>query len=173
MAIQTVATDQFITVNGLRLHYLDWGNERATPVVLLHGLRGFAHTWDPVARPLADRFHLLALDQRGRGESEWAPEAEYNTDAYVSDIEGFVDQLGLRQFVLVGHSMGGANTLAYTSKHPDRVKAAVIEDVGPGSLDSPGSARIAREMEATPVRFSSWAEAEAFCRKERPGARTM
>src|SRR5437867_4054634 len=104
MATQTAATDQFIQANGLRLHYLDYGNPGATPLVMLHGLRGFAHTWDPVALPLAGRFHGIALDQRGRGQSEWAPDVQYNTAAYVSDLEELVSQLGFSRFVLMGHS---------------------------------------------------------------------
>jgi len=168
MAAQTTVTDRFVSVNGLRIHYLDWGNPGAQPVIMLHGLRSYAHVWDGVARPLADSYHLLALDQRGRGDSDWDPEASYTTETYVSDLEQFVEHLGLDRFILIGHSMGGANTIIYTARHPDRVIAAVIEDMGPGSTSSPGSARITREIEETPHRFASWSEAEAFWRHQRP-----
>ena len=89
------------------------------------------------------------------------PAASYTTETYVSDLERLVDDLGLDRFTLVGHSMGGANTLVYTARHPERVSAAVIEDMGPGSTASPGSARITSEIEATPRRFASWSDAEA------------
>jgi pimeloyl-ACP methyl ester carboxylesterase len=170
MAIQTSATDRFAQVNGLRLHYVEWSESGAPAVVMLHGLRGSARTWDLVAQPLSAGFRLLALDQRGRGESDWAKDGDYSRDAYVADIEQFVEQLGIDRFVLAGHSMGGANTILYTAKHPERVQAAVIEDMGPATdPPSPGGARIGREMDATPSSFSSWKEAESFVRGLRPG----
>ncbi|MBI4200805.1 MAG: alpha/beta hydrolase [Chloroflexi bacterium] len=164
-------TDKFIKVNGLRLHYLDWGNDAATPVIMLHGLRGNAREWGPVARRFADKYHMMAFDQRGRGDSDWSPTAEYHTAAYVSDLEQIVEQLGLRSIILIGHSMGGGNALVYASQHPDRVRAAVLIDMGPrlpGAEPPPGSARIAREMETAPQEFASWEEAVACCRQERP-----
>src|SRR5580704_14628417 len=77
MATQTVGTDRYVKVNGLRLHYLEWGAAGAPPIVMLHGLRGSAHTWDLVAEPISDRYHVFALDQRGRGDSDWAPGGQY------------------------------------------------------------------------------------------------
>ena len=168
MAVPATVIDKFATLNGLRIHFLDWENLGAPAIVMLHGLRSYAHVWDGVAQPLAPDYSILALDQRGRGDSDRDPAAGYNTEAYVSDLEQFVDSLGLDRFILIGHSMGGANTIAYTARHPERVIAAVIEDMGPGSTSSAGSARISRELEETPRRFNSWAEAEAFWRKQRP-----
>jgi pimeloyl-ACP methyl ester carboxylesterase len=168
MAAPATITDKFVSVNGLRLHYLDWENPGAPVIVMLHGLRSYAHVWDEVARPLASAYRLLALDQRGRGDSDWDPATSYNTETYVSDVEQFVDSLDLDRFILIGHSMGGVNTIVYTARHPERVLAAVIEDMGPGSTSSAGSARISREIDGTPRRFNSWSEAEAFWRKQRP-----
>jgi len=169
MATHATATDKFVTVNGLRIHYLDWGNSGAQAMVLLHGLRSFAHDWDGVSREFSDRYHVLALDQRGRGDSDWDPEGNYFTEAYVSDLEQFIEQLKLDKFVLVGHSMGGANTMVYAFRHPEKVVAAVVEDMGPRpSTPSAGMMRIARELEGTPQEFASWAEAEAFWLKQRP-----
>jgi len=166
-----VPADGFMTVNGLRLHYLDWGNGGALAVVMLHGLRGYAHTWDPVAEPLCRSFRVLALDQRGRGDSDWSASADYRIEQYVSDLESFVDQLELPRFVLVGHSMGGANAIVYAARHPDRVVAAVIEDMGPGaSTASEGSGRIKAELRNVPEAFASWGEAEAYWRNQRPMA---
>jgi esterase len=170
MAIETTAADRFEEVNGLRLHYVEWGESGAPTVILLHGLRGSARTWDLIAQPLAGDFHLLALDQRGRGGSEWAADGDYTRDAYVADIEQFAERLRLDRFILVGHSMGGANTILYTAKHPERVRAAVIEDMGPATNPpAPGGARIGRELDATPATFASWEEAESFIRTLRPG----
>src|SRR5205085_9875036 len=142
MAAGATVSDKFATVNGLRLHYLEWENPAAPTIVMLHGLRSYAPVWGPVARPLADGYHILAIDQRGRGDSAWSPDAAYNTEAYVSDLEQLVDQLRLDRFILTGHSMGGANTIVYTARHPEQVIAAVIEDMGPGSTSSSGSERI-------------------------------
>ena len=163
--------DRFLTVNGLRLHYLDWGNEGALAVVMLHGLRGYAHTWDPVAEALRRSFRILALDQRGRGESDWGSWVDYRTEQYVSDLESFVDQLELARFMLIGHSMGGANSIVYSARHPDRVVAAVIVDMGPGaSIGSQGSGRIKAELSSAPESFASWADADAYWRRQRPTA---
>jgi pimeloyl-ACP methyl ester carboxylesterase len=168
MATQTVV-DRFATVNGLRLHYLDWGEETAPPIIALHGLRSFGHNWDAVAREFADRYRVIALDQRGRGESDWHPDAAYYTDAYVSDLEELVGQLGLERFILMGHSMGGSNTIVYASRHPDQVRAAIVEDMGPaGATPAAAGARIGAELGRTPDHFASWAEARAFLRAERP-----
>jgi len=79
-----------------------------------------------------------------------------------------VHELRLERFILVGHSMGGANAIVYAARHPDQIIAAVIEDMGPGSTTSPGSERISREIEATPKRFASWSKAETFWRDQRP-----
>src|SRR5438445_4832107 len=129
MAAPTTVSDKFVTVNGLRIHYLEWDNPGAPILIMLHGLRSYAHVWDGVARPLADGYHILALDQRGRGDSDWSPDASYSTEAYVSDLEQLVQSLGLNRFILIGHSMGGANTIVFTARHPDQVIAAVIEDM--------------------------------------------
>lgn len=169
MAIHATVTDRFIKVNGLRIHYADWGNDRAQPMIMLHGLRSFARVWDGVAHALCDRYHILALDQRGRGDSDWAPDGNYFTEAYVSDLEQFVGQLRLDRCILVGHSMGGANTIVYAARHPEKVAAAVIEDMGPRAANpSQGMMRIGQELDETPKEFRSWAEAEAFWRNQRP-----
>ncbi len=168
MATQAKVTDGVATVNGLRIHYLDWSDQKAMPVVLLHGLRSFAHDWDGVSREFSDRYRVIAVDQRGRGDSDWDPELRYHTQSYVSDLEQLVDQLGLDRFVLIGHSMGGANTMVYASQHPDRVAAAVVEDMGPRAAQPTGGNRIAQEIKNTPMEFASWAEAEAMWREQRP-----
>lgn len=156
-------------INGLALHHLEWGAPDAPPIVLLHGLRSYAATWEPIAQRLADRWRLIALDQRGRGDSDWDPAANYFTEAYVDDLAQWVDALGLDRFVLVGHSMGGTNAFVYTHRHPRRVAALVIEDIGPGSsAGGAGAERIRRELQNTPQRFDSWDAARAWWRTQRP-----
>lgn len=122
-----------VTINGLRLHYVDYGapSEGAPTMVMLHGLTSAWGAWRHVAEHFAPRYRVIALDQRGHGESEWAPADAYDTDSYLSDLEQFVDGLGLERFVLVGHSMGGHHTIAYTARHPERVIAAIANDIPP------------------------------------------
>lgn len=126
----------------MRLHYLDWGTRGRRPIVFLHGAVLNAHTWDVVCLMLRLQHHCYALDQRGHGESSWAEDADYSGDAHRGDIEAFVDHLGLDQFILVGHSMGGFNAFNYAFHHSDRLAALVMVDAGPSMLVK-GAPRIA------------------------------
>lgn len=165
----THAREGWIHSEGLRLRYVEWGAANAPAIVALHGLRSFAYTWEPVALPLADRFRIIALDQRGRGESDWDPQRRYYAEHYVRDLEALVDHLDLARFVLVGHSMGGSNAFVYAGAHPDRLAGLVIEDMGPGaSAGGAGAERIRRELLATPAQFADWGAAAAFWRSQRP-----
>lgn len=174
MSIRSVPFKEgFLKASGLRLRYLDWGNAATLPIVMLHGLRGYASTWESVAGELSGRFRPVAIDQRGRGGSDWGAWEDYRVEQYVSDLESVVDQLGLGRFVLLGHSLGGANSIVYAARHPDRVAGLIIEDMGPGaSVASAGSSRIKAELGNTPSSFGSWPEAEAYWRKQRPTAST-
>ena len=156
-------------VNGLKLAYREWGPSSATPIVLLHGLRGFSGTWRTFAASLSAEYRLIALDQRGRGDSDWDPACNYYTDAYLADLESIVERLRLDRFVLLGHSMGGTTSYVYADRHPARLIALVIEDIAPGSsVEGPGARRIVGELESLPTGFSSWAEARQYWRALRP-----
>ncbi|MFQ5987880.1 MAG: alpha/beta fold hydrolase, partial [Dehalococcoidia bacterium] len=78
--------DKYLLVNGLRLHYLDWGSEGGQAMLLLHGFTTLAHAWDFFAPTFQDRYHVLALDQRGHGESQWSKNATYTTEEHLVDI---------------------------------------------------------------------------------------
>jgi pimeloyl-ACP methyl ester carboxylesterase len=165
----THAREGWITSEGLRLRYVEWGAIDAPALVALHGLRAFAYTWEPMALPLADRFRIIALDQRGRGQSDWDPQRRYFTEHYVRDLEALIDHLGLARFVLLGHSMGGATAFVYAAAHADRLAGLAIEDMGPGaSAGGAGAERIRRELLATPQRFAGWSAASDFWRSQRP-----
>jgi len=167
--MNTHAREHRIHSEGLTLRCVEWGDAAAPAIVALHGLRAFAYTWEPVALPLADRFRVIALDMRGRGHSDWDPERRYHTEHYVRDLQALVDTLALKRFVLLGHSMGGATAFVYAHRQPERLAGLVIEDMGPGaSGSSAGAERIRRELKATPEHFSSWDEATAFWRSQRP-----
>ncbi len=154
MTTQIQPLDKTVSANGINLHYLDWGNGSAPPVLLVHGLRGHAHSWDDVSVALCQDYHVLALDQRGRGDSDWAPDGNYSGAAYVNDLVGFCEFLKLDSFILVGHSMGGRNSIAFASKHSDQLKKLIIVDIGP-TVDPAGGARITAEMQQVPEEFDS------------------
>ncbi len=160
---------QVSTRDGLSLRVLEWGPPTAPPVVMLHGIRGYARTFASLATALLPRHRTIAYDQRGRGGSDWDPARQYYNDTYVRDIEDVVDHLGLGSFDLLGHSMGGIAAYVYAATHPDRVRRLVIEDAGPGAAqDSAGSVRIRQELLSAPRSFESWDAAVAFMRKLRP-----
>jgi pimeloyl-ACP methyl ester carboxylesterase len=161
---------QMIRINGLQLLCRHWGDPSAPAVVLLHGLRGFSGTWRALAASLASDYHLIATDQRGRGESDWDASHNYYTDAYLADLEGVVDQLALTRFALLGHSMGGTTSYVYASRHPERLAALIIEDIAPGSsIRGRGAERIVAEMATLPEGFATWEEARRYWRAQRPG----
>ncbi|MDA0364801.1 MAG: alpha/beta hydrolase [Chloroflexi bacterium] len=129
MTTAIAPTSHSVRANGLNLHYLEWGRPDATPLVLLHGLGSSAGEWQRVAAHFADRYRVIAFDQRGHGESERAD--EYSTGSMEADLAAAVDALELDRFVLCGASMGGATTLAYTARHPERVRCALVNDAPP------------------------------------------
>ena len=163
------ATSRYATINSLRLHYVEWGDMQATPMVCLHGLRAYGHWFDELAAAVSDRYRVLALDQRGRGETDWAADGDYTREAYVSDVEAFVETLQLDRFILIGHSMGGLNAIHYAARHPERVLALGILDIGP-EIDPAGMQRIRAELGETPAGFDSWQAAKAFLQMRHPKA---
>src|SRR5258708_26735478 len=100
-------TDKFINVNGLRIHYLDWGSPEKPPFVMLHGIGRVAHSFDHIAPRFTAKYHVIAMDMRGHGDSSWSPEGAYLVEDYVKDLEGLADQLNLRVRTLLGNPTGG------------------------------------------------------------------
>jgi len=124
-----------IVLRQQRFHFLDWGPLDAPPIVLLHGGHQSCHSWDLVSLHLARGFRVLALDQRGHGDSEWARDAEYSNHVMSLDAEAFIESLGLAKPILVGHSMGGLNSMLLTRRDPSRLRALVLVDIGPEVSD--------------------------------------
>ena len=115
----------------LRLHYVDWGNEGAPPLVLVHGGRDHCRNWDWVAARLRDRYHVIAPDLRGHGDSEWAVGSSYALSEYVYDLAQLIHQTGVAPVPIIGHSLGGMIALRYAGIYPDNVKRLVaIEGLG-------------------------------------------
>jgi len=123
--------DRFVTVSGMRIHYLDWGSPEKPPLIMLHGIGRVAHTFDHIAPHFASKYHVMAIDMRGHGDSGWDPMGSYLVEDYVKDIEGLADQLRLRNIVIWGNSTGGRVAQVFAGLHPDVVAAVISEDVGP------------------------------------------
>lgn len=130
-----------IVIHKMRFHYLDWGIKGHHPIIFLHGGGLNAHTWDLVCLMLRHDYHCLALDQRGHGDSEWEPTADYSFESQIKDVEGFVEKLGLVRPLVVGHSMGGFAAMGYAMRHAKTMAGLVLCDVGP-ELDMAGGKRI-------------------------------
>ena len=123
-----------VQVNNMNFSYLEWGNPSNPVMVLLHGFAQQSHSWDFVALSFADRYRIIALDQRGHGDSDWASDGDYTPETQQKDIEAVVDKLGLEEFVLMGLSMGGRNSFTYAASNPNKVKALIIVDAGPENV---------------------------------------
>lgn len=128
----------------LELHLLEWSQE-GVPLVLLHGHGNEAHLWDDFAPCVAPHYRVLAVDQRGHGDSDWDPEGRYDADAMTDDLECLTASLGIERFVLVGFSMGGRVSMTFAGRHPDRLAGLVLVDIGP-ELDMRGVLRIQGEI---------------------------
>ncbi len=115
----------------MRLHYLDWGNAGASNLLLLHGTHDHCHNWDWLAGALCDRYHIVAPDLRGHGDSGWAIGGSYGHVDYVYDIAQLVHQAQLTPGTIIAHSMGGTLACQYAGIYPENVdRMVIIEGVG-------------------------------------------
>lgn len=145
-------TSQTFISQRLRLHYADWGNPDAPPLILLHGGRDHCRNWDWVAQDLRRDYHIIAPDIRGHGDSAYSPSGDYSMSAFVYDLAQLIHQQHLAPVRIVAHSMGGAIALRYAGAFPETVsKLVAIEGLGP----SP--AMIAERANRTPMeRIRHW-----------------
>ena len=119
-------------------------------MLLLHGYAQTCHSWDFVALAMCDRFRVLSLDQRGHGDTDWAPDGDYTPEAYWTDLHAVTEALDLRDFVLMGLSMGGRNAISYAANHPGRVRALVVVDSAP-TMQRAGTDRMRRFVQGDDV----------------------
>jgi non-heme chloroperoxidase len=118
--------NKFLTVNNVKLHYLDWGGKGDT-ILFLHGMGDTAHVYDQLAPRFTNHFRVLGLTRRGHGESE-IPENGYDTATLVEDIRQFLDVLKIQRVVLAGHSFAGDELTRFAVVHPDRVIKLIYFD---------------------------------------------
>jgi esterase len=153
-------TSKSVTINGLSIHYLEWGKAGMPAVVCVHGYTSSAQAFNALARHLQDRFHVVAMDVRGHGESGWSSAGAYRYADQAGDLAAFVDRLDLPRFTLIGTSMGGIIAMAYAAEHADRLTALVINDIGPDA--EAGSNRITGLVGARPDSFATLESAMAY-----------
>jgi len=140
--------DGYLTIHGLRHHYIRWGDVTSEPVVFLHGLMNNARYWEHIAERFSGEYGVYAPDLRGHGESEHAP-GGYLVWAFAMDLRGFIEEMDFEAFDLVAHSIGSRVAMSYARDHSHRLKHLVLADMGPqmaetgarGIRKSTGSAR--------------------------------
>lgn len=133
----------------LRLHYADWGNPEAPPLILQHGGKDHCRSWDWVAAELRKDWHVIAPDLRGHGDSAWSPEGYYGMDAFVYDFAELIHALGHEQVTIIGHSLGGNIATRFAGLYPEKVRKLVnIEGLGPvpEKPDATGADTIAERL---------------------------
>ncbi len=115
----------------LRLHYVDWGNSDLEPLLMIHGGRDHCRNWDWIAHSLREKWHIIAPDLRGHGDSDWSPDGHYDMASYVYDLAQLIHQKGLAPITILAHSLGGNIALRYAGLYPETVKSIVaIEGLG-------------------------------------------
>ena len=130
MSTDVAPTDHQVHVNGLNIHYLDWGGDSARDLLLVHGQGGNAHSWDHIARALRDEFRVVAPDQRGHGDSDHTREG-YAVTAFAADLAEFAEAVDIVPYDYCGASLGARNGIAYAGDHSDHLKHFVCMDYGP------------------------------------------
>ena len=133
---------------GLRLHFTDWGNPSAPPLILVHGGLDHSRSWDHLAQALRETFHVVAPDLRGHGESDWASGSSYSLADHVYDLACLVKSAGFDKVTIVGHSMGGMVSMTYAGAFPEKVSRLVVLD---GVTNFP-----ARTIKPVDVRIAEW-----------------
>jgi pimeloyl-ACP methyl ester carboxylesterase len=112
----------FVTVNGIRMNYLDWGGSGPV-LILIHGHASNPHIFDDLAPALTDRFRVIAYARRGHGDTEAKP--PYDLATLTEDLRGLMDGLHIAKADLAGWSMGGDEISTMAASHPERVNRIV------------------------------------------------
>lgn len=152
--------DRYWTSNdGLKLHYRDYaGPHDRPPILCLPGLTRNARDFEPIADRLAGKWRIIAVEFRGRGQSQYDPNPEnYIPQTYAADVLKLLDQLGIADAVFFGTSLGGIVTMLMSTTDSERIAGAMINDIGP-VVDDAGVERL-RTYVGKGGTFANWAEA--------------
>lgn len=144
-------TSRFYSSQRLKMHYLVWGDETKPPIILVHGTRDHARSWDCVAEALIDRYCVYAPDLRGHGDSAWAYGGNYSIIDYALDLHALGEDIARAPYTIIGHSLGGGVTLQYAGTFPEKVKKLV-------TIEGLGGLGWGRERRPAHVRMRQWVE---------------
>lgn len=147
-----VPASHFFVSQRLKLHFVDWGNSSAPPLLMVHGGRDHCRNWDALALRLRADWHIMAVDLRGHGDSQWASDGAYDMASYVYDLAQLMHRLGLGPLSVIGHSLGGSIATRYAGIEPGAFKQLIaIEGLGL-------SPRMIRDSAAKPAgdKLRSW-----------------
>jgi len=158
-----------LTINGLKLHYLAWGERHRETVLLLHGYANCAATWIPLAGKLARHYRVFAPDFRGHGDSQRDEAGHYGARYHLADIAAFINQLDIGRLSILGHSMGGQVALAYAAANPSTVSRLIIVDIGP-EFSPRSEARLKQTSRLRRAEYNSLAEVTDYLKLVDPPA---
>lgn len=154
-------TEHRIKVNGLNIHYTDWGNPDLPHMFLAHGSVANAFYWDLVAPDFRDKYHIVAVTARGRAKSDYATDGSYETEDYVQDFRELTLALGMDKLTYIGQSMGGKIGMTYAAVYPDQVERMVLVDIGGEGTGAPSG----DPMKSRPEVFNNPEEIEKWLRQ--------
>ena len=154
-------TEHRIKVNGLNIHYTDWGNPDLPHMFLAHGSVANAFYWDLVAPDFRDKYHIVAVTARGRAKSDYATDGSYETEDYVQDFRELTLALGMDKLTYIGQSMGGKIGMTYAAVYPDQVERMVLVDIGGEGTGAPSG----DPMKSRPEVFNNPDEIEKWLRQ--------
>ena len=145
---------EFRAAEGLRLSCIDYGGEGGPPVLLMHGAAAHSRWWDFTAPALTGRYHVLALDRRGHGDSQWSDSGSYEIEDYAADLHAVIGNWGLGKPFLVAHSGGGLPSIMYAARYPENVNGLVLMETRP-VYDEEMVARMRNRDQRPPRTFES------------------
>ena len=163
-------TSRYIEANGIRHHMLEWGDEQSPPVLMVHATGLSAHSWQPIASTLAADYHVLALDQRGHGDTD-SSDRGYSFELVGEDVAAVMEALDLNSVRAVGHSSGGLALLIAASLLPGRIdRACLVETrVGERPANAP-TGELQERANRTRLKRRVWDSREAMRRAYRSRA---
>jgi len=164
--------DRRVQVNGLSLHYRNFGAGDKPAILFMHGLMGNCYAFDHVAPKFASTHRVLTMDFRGHGDSDWNSDGDYALRRHVSDVFGVLAATEIRRVTLIGSSLGGAVATVIAARKPDLVERVVLNDVGP-EIDAAGLREAEKRPSLVEQDFRDIGEALAYYKRSYPPVETL